>query len=125
LIPNRYEWIKEKACNNLLNDAQIADFGLAREVISETRFNILSSSKLDLTFALVSSDGFSSGYLRTWQWLAPEVIDPEKNEYDERADLYSYGMVCYEILTRGTPFDEVQPAPPSPSPPRAARLSAR
>lgn len=63
--------------------AKIADFGLAREVLQET-----------------------SGILKAWQWLAPEIIDPDKNEYDEKSDIYSYGMVCWEVLCRGTPFDE-------------------
>lgn len=36
--------------------AKIADFGLAREVVQET-----------------------SGILKAWQWLAPEIIDPDKN----------------------------------------------
>ncbi|KAL6057002.1 Myotubularin-like phosphatase domain [Balamuthia mandrillaris] len=35
-------------------------------------------------------------------WLAPEVMNNE--EYTEKADCYSYGIVLYEIFTRKFPF---------------------
>src|SRR4051812_27981432 len=44
----------------------------------------------------------------TWQWLAPEVIDAESLKSDERADIYSFGIVAWEILTRAYPFDEFE-----------------
>jgi hypothetical protein len=28
--------------------------------------------------------------LRTWQWLAPEVLSHKRVEYDERSDIYRY-----------------------------------
>lgn len=33
--------------------------------------------------------------LSTWQWLAPEVIDHQNTDYDERADIYSFGTQIY------------------------------
>ena len=38
--------------------------------------------------------------LKTWQWLAPEVINAQYPKYDERSDVFSYAMVVYEIFTR-------------------------
>lgn len=63
--------------------AKVADFGLAQSVAP-----------------------LVSGALGTWQWLAPEIVDNENLYYDERADVYSFGIVFWEIITRGIPFDE-------------------
>jgi serine/threonine protein kinase len=56
--------------------AKVADFGLSRQ----------ASPNL-------------GEILPTWQWLAPEVIDVESSAYDERADIYSFGIVCWEVAT--------------------------
>ena len=67
---------------------------------------------------------------RTWQWLAPEVIDSQSEHFDERSDIYrflrelrgkvvnclsnffffffffSFGIVVWECLTQQQPFAE-------------------
>merc|ERR1712137_131792 len=37
-------------------------------------------------------------------WMAPEVL--EGREFSEKADIYSFGVVLWEILTREEPFQE-------------------
>jgi len=64
-------------------NAKVADFGLSRLVAPSM-----------------------GGALATWQWLAPEVLDPDSKHYDERSDMYSFGIVLWEIASRGYPFDE-------------------
>ncbi|GLJ05199.1 hypothetical protein SUGI_0013480 [Cryptomeria japonica] len=54
----------------------------------------------------------------TSHWRAPEVfVDPQEDleieaeplkEYTYKADVYSFGMTCYEILTGKQPFEDVQ-----------------
>ncbi|KAJ0398555.1 hypothetical protein P43SY_003384 [Pythium insidiosum] len=37
------------------------------------------------------------------RWMAPEVLAAEK--YTEKADVFSFGVVCWEIITRACPYD--------------------
>mmetsp|Transcript_3730 Transcript_3730/g.9424 ORF Transcript_3730/g.9424 Transcript_3730/m.9424 type:complete len:241 (+) Transcript_3730:2297-3019(+) len=39
----------------------------------------------------------------TWQWMAPEVL--KSQEYSEPADVYSYAIVLWELLTRRMPYE--------------------
>ncbi len=41
----------------------------------------------------------------TFLWMAPEVA--EGKEYTSKADVYSYGIIMYEILTRQEPYEVV------------------
>lgn len=61
---------------NATVNAKVGDFGLSRQAAPQL-----------------------GEMLPTWQWLAPEVIDPNGTHYDERADIYSFGVVCWEIAT--------------------------
>lgn len=44
----------------------------------------------------------------TCHWMAPEVVNSAN--YDERADVYSYSMIMFEIICREIPFEEEEPA---------------
>lgn len=46
------------------------------------------------------------GALNTWQWLAPEIVDPKSKSYCELSDIYSYGIVLWEIVCGDMPFSE-------------------
>jgi serine/threonine protein kinase len=69
------------------NTVQLFDFGLSRELPS-----------LDTTapFAM-------SGKVGTLRYMAPEVARHE--HYNLSADIYSFGMVSYELLSLEKPFD--------------------
>eukprot|EP00401_Gymnodinium_catenatum_P076744 CAMPEP_0117556520 /NCGR_PEP_ID=MMETSP0784-20121206/51852_1 /TAXON_ID=39447 /ORGANISM="" /LENGTH=338 /DNA_ID=CAMNT_0005353799 /DNA_START=59 /DNA_END=1075 /DNA_ORIENTATION=+ len=68
--------------------AKVADFGLSRE-----------ATKL--------STGAMTACVGTWRWMAPEVFDVSDHQtYDERADVFSFAMVMYEVLTRQLPYAE-------------------
>lgn len=73
--------------------AKVADFGLAR----------------------VSDHGSASGCLTiavgTWRWMAPEVfgLDAEDTVYNDRADVFSFAMLMYEVLERRLPYSETYP----------------
>jgi hypothetical protein len=73
---------------NLLVDAaggvKIADFGLAR----------VKAAALTMT-----------GGAGTIQWTSPEVL--ANHRYTERADVYSFAVVCWELLTRECPYGDM------------------
>jgi serine/threonine protein kinase len=70
--------------------AKVADFGLSRV--------------LGFTTTLVrrtQGDG-----LDCCLWQAPEVV--MRQEFDHRADIYAFGIILWELLTRERPFNEYE-----------------
>ena len=65
---------------------KITDFGLAR--ISEDSF--------------VSEEGDFAG---TWAYMSPEQVTAKRIGLDHRTDIFSLGVVMYELLARRRPFD--------------------
>ena len=46
--------------------------------------------------------------LGTPEFMAPELYD---ESYDERVDIYAFGMACLEMITSLTPYHECTSAP--------------
>jgi serine/threonine protein kinase len=68
---------------------KIADFGLSK---------------------LKENSQFTTMDMGTTPWRAPEVFDQEDNKdmkYTKAADVYSFAMVFFEVLTGKTPFSDV------------------
>lgn len=65
------------------NHARITDFGLAISVRTE---------------------GTPSSWAGTPQYMAPEQIDPVRGTVDRRSDIFSLGLVFYELLTGQLPY---------------------
>lgn len=53
----------------------------------------------------IASRNMCSEILPTWQWLAPEVFG--SGEYNHKSDVYSYGIVVYEIFARILPYTDM------------------
>ncbi|KAH3760195.1 leucinerich repeat kinase [Pelomyxa schiedti] len=64
--------------------AKLADFGLATWVLPDV-----------------------AGTVGAWQWMAPETNKPGALTYTLNSDMYSLGMVMYEIAARCKPYDEL------------------
>ena len=81
------------ARNCMLDDdftVKIADFGLAKDVY-ESEYYSSDNTKTRLPV----------------KWMAPESL--EKGIYNSKTDVWSYGVLIWELLTRGvTPYPDVQ-----------------
>jgi len=55
------------------------------------------------------------------RWMAPEVI--EHNPYRERADVFSFGIMLWELLTGRVPYDDMTPLQARARPVPAARMA--
>jgi len=49
-------------------------------------------------------DGEMTAETGSYRWMAPEVIRHER--YSHSCDVYSYGMLCYELLTHRVPYND-------------------
>ncbi|XP_078440919.1 serine/threonine-protein kinase STY46-like isoform X2 [Wolffia australiana] len=78
-----------KSANLLLdgnNVVKVADFGVAR---------------------FKNKGGIMTAETGTYRWMAPEVINHQS--YDHKADVYSFGIVLWELVTSKIPYENSTP----------------
>ena len=75
---------------------KVTDFGLSR-TIQEIN-----------TMAPGGGSANMTGLAGTFHWMAPEVLTEDTN-YTYKADVYSYGVVLWEIMAREPPFKSLRP----------------
>ena len=78
-----------KSSNILIDqnwNIKVADFGLSKKIIN---FNVEDERK---------------GKVGTPNWMAPEICRGDKNT--EASDVYSFGLIVWEMVTRKIPFEE-------------------
>ncbi|KAJ4962265.1 hypothetical protein NE237_022204 [Protea cynaroides] len=78
-----------KAANLLMDEnevVKVADFGVAR---------------------VQTQTGVMTAETGTYRWMAPEII--EHKPYDHKADVFSYGIVLWELLTGKIPYEFLTP----------------
>ena len=83
---------RDLAARNCMLDneitAKISDFGLSKDVYETQYYYSESDTKLPI------------------RWMAPESL--EKGIYNSKTDVWSYGILVWELLTRGvTPYPSV------------------
>lgn len=68
---------------------KIADFGLARPLVPDTEYNLLTRT---------------NQLLGTPQFMSPEQVVGDQKAIDHRSDIYSMGVILYQMLTGKLPF---------------------
>ena len=97
-----------KSHNLLVGDSfevKVADFGLTvvRNKVADTISSTASYAKNgEGAEAEDEEEGAFYGIRGTPQWMAPEVMEGQR--YNEKVDVYSFGIVLTEIFTRQMPF---------------------
>ncbi|UCE58992.1 MAG: serine/threonine protein kinase [Phycisphaerales bacterium] len=97
-----------KPGNILVDDSgqpKILDFGVARATDADIRTTTLQTDVGQL--------------IGTIAYMSPEQVAGDSRELDTRSDVYSLGVVCYELLTGRQPHDITQKTIP-----QAARIIA-
>ncbi|XP_010533473.1 PREDICTED: serine/threonine-protein kinase HT1-like isoform X1 [Tarenaya hassleriana] len=56
---------------------------------------------------LESQCGSGKGFTGTYRWMAPEMI--KEKRHTKKVDVYSFGIVLWELLTALTPFENMTP----------------
>ncbi|KAL5544213.1 hypothetical protein UlMin_007997 [Ulmus minor] len=56
---------------------------------------------------LESQTGSAKGFTGTYRWMAPEMIKGKR--HTKKVDVYSFGIVLWELLTALTPFENMTP----------------
>src|SRR5213592_262471 len=107
--PARAEGLVKLSVGNILLDrkgrVKVADFGLARLMGLEAEVSASGGGQAISGSAALTEAGKVIG---TPQYMAPEQTE-KPTEVDHRADIYSLGVVLYQMLTGELPGKRIEP----------------
>ena len=81
--------------------AKILDFGLAKLVEPQQ----LSGSSSEMATAIIKQQSLPGTVLGTIGYMSPEQAQGRVHEIDHRSDIFSFGCILYEAITRHKAFE--------------------
>src|SRR5437660_2200879 len=85
--------------------AKILDFGLAKLVEPTGQKPDREGGLSEVATALMQQHSTSGAVLGTVGYMSPEQAQGKINEIDHRSDIFSFGCILYEALTRRKAFE--------------------
>ena len=81
--------------------AKLLDFGLAK-LLDQARLSSLSSNQ---NSGMASQHSQPGTVLGTVGYMSPEQAQGRVNDIDHRSDIFSFGCILFEVVTRHKPFE--------------------
>ena len=94
---------------------RITDFGLSREnkALKEEKTRRMSHTlqasetrSPSLNASVNSTKADMTSFMGSILWMAPEIMRNKTSQYNEFVDVFSFGMVLYEIITSQHPWED-------------------
>eukprot|EP00041_Stephanoeca_diplocostata_P038564 m.1527913 g.1527913 ORF g.1527913 m.1527913 type:complete len:1172 (+) comp25236_c2_seq6:232-3747(+) len=101
-----------KSENCLVNDrlhVKVADFGTSRFMASQVHKvpHRPGGVPPETDFGARTTHALMTKAVGTLLWMAPELLSDDTATYNQAIDVYSYGVVLWEIWSRVLPFEEL------------------
>ena len=84
--------------------AKILDFGLAKLIEPTTQLSGLADSSSEIPTAVLPQHSTPGVIMGTVGYMSPEQAQGKVNEIDHRSDVFSFGCVLFEAVTKRKPF---------------------
>ncbi len=84
--------------------AKILDFGLAKLIEPESELGPGSDASREVDTAIMAQHSLSGTMMGTAGYMSPEQAQGKVNEIDHRSDIFSFGCILFEAVTRHRPF---------------------
>ena len=84
--------------------AKILDFGLAK-LVDQPDLSSVSTTSSQVSTALQPVQSIPGTVLGTVGYMSPEQAQGKVNEIDHRSDIFSFGCILFEAVTKHRPFE--------------------